>query len=225
MIGHPKYTYNDVVTFKCDITGDGSLVDVVGTVEVVDSYGTFFDDSDVQYDVLGTFHHTDDEGNQIVSDPIFFKHVHEGELTLVERHDARSTDDAAPSDADDTNDMSDADDTDVTFDATDKPPVDTEPFRPRQSSDEMKHIVYDPSDGSANVDAVNDMLLASTGGTIHCNIGDGITASSVTSLVEQIPTASNVRVRIVRSENGYDVERVFVDDDDNEIASESYPIW
>ena len=113
----------------------------------------------------------------------------------------------------------------VPHDKIEQLPIDTEPFRPRQSTDEMKRIVYDPSDGSANVDAVNDMLLASTGGTIHCNIGDGITTSSVTSLVEQIPTASNVRVRIVRSENGYDVERVFVDDDDNEIASESYPIW
>lgn len=216
MIGHPKYTYNDVVTFKCDITGDGNLVDVIGTVEVVDSYGTFFDDSDVQYDVLGTFRHTDNDGNQIVSDPIFFKHVHESDLTIVERHDARSTDDAEPNN---TSATTDTDDTD------NEPPVDTAPFKLRQSTDEMKCIVYDPSDTSANVDAVNNMLLASTGGTIHCNIGDGITSSSVTSLIEQIPNASNVRVRIVLSENGYDVERVFVDDDDNEIASESYPIW
>ena len=219
MIGHPKYTYNDVVTFKCDITGDGNLVDVIGTVEVVDSYGTFFDDSDIQYDVLGTFNATDDDGNPIASSPIFFKHVHESELTLVERHDARSADDAEP------NDTSATTDTDDTDDKSEQLPIDTEPFKPRQSSDEMKRIVYDPSDGSVNVDAINDMLLTTTGGTIHCNIGDGITASSVTSLVEQIPTASNVRVRIVRSENGYDVERVFVDDDDNEIASESYPIW
>lgn len=207
MIGHPKYTYNDVVTFKCDITGDGNLVDVIGTVEVVDSYGTFFDDSDVQYDVLGTFNATDDDGNPIASSPIFFKYILESQLTLVERHDAKGAD------------VTDTDD------KSEQLPIDTEPFKPHQSSDDMKRIVYDPSDGSADVDAVNDMLLASTGGTIHCNIGDGITASSVTSLVEQIPTASNVRVRIVRSENGYDVERVFVDDDDNEIASESYPIW
>lgn len=207
MIGHPKYTYNDVVTFKCDITGDGNLVDVIGTVEVVDSYGTFFDDSDVQYDVLGTFDATDDDGNPNASSPIFFKHILESQLTLVERPDAKGAN------------VTDTDD------KSEQPPIDTEPFRPRQSSDEMKRIVYDPSDTSADVDAVNDMLLASTGGTIHCNIGDGITASSVMSLIEQIPTASNVRVRIVQSENGYDVERVFVDDDDNEIASESYPIW
>lgn len=207
MIGHPKYTYNDVVTFKCDVTGDGNLVDVVGTVEVVDSYGTFFDDSDVQYDVLGTFNATDDDGNPIASSPIFFKHILESQLTLVERHDAKGAD---VTDTDDKNEQL---------------PVDTDPFKPRQSTDEMKRVVYDPSDVASDVDALNDMLRAATSGTIHCNIGDGITASSVESLIEQIPIASNVRVRIVQSENGYDVERVFVDDNDNEIASESYPIW
>ena len=122
MIGHPKYTYNDVVTFKCDITGDGNLVDVIGTVEVVDSYGTFFDDSDVQYDVLGTFNATDDDGNPIASSPIFFKHILESQLTLVERHDAKGAD------------VTDTDD------KSEQLPVDTEPFKPRQSTDEMKRI-------------------------------------------------------------------------------------
>ena len=46
MLGKPKYTYGDVVTFRC---GEQTKT---GIVAIVDRYGTFFDNSDVSYDIL-----------------------------------------------------------------------------------------------------------------------------------------------------------------------------
>ena len=46
MLGNPKYTEGDRVQF----TFDGQVK--TGPVEIVDEYGTFFDDSDVSYDIL-----------------------------------------------------------------------------------------------------------------------------------------------------------------------------
>lgn len=46
MLGHPKYTYGDVVTVKF---GD-HVFD--GVIAIIDKYGTFGDDSDVSYDIL-----------------------------------------------------------------------------------------------------------------------------------------------------------------------------
>lgn len=46
MLGNPKYTEGDIVKFEFN--------DEIkeGTVYIIDKYGTFFDDSDVSYDVL-----------------------------------------------------------------------------------------------------------------------------------------------------------------------------
>ena len=46
MLGRPKYAEGDIVKFKCD--------DKIkeGTIYIVDKYGTFFDNSDVSYDIL-----------------------------------------------------------------------------------------------------------------------------------------------------------------------------
>ena len=46
MLGNPKYTEGDIVEFEFN--------DEIkeGTIYIVDKYGTFFDDSDVYYDVL-----------------------------------------------------------------------------------------------------------------------------------------------------------------------------
>ena len=46
MRGKPKYDYCDIVTFKCD----GEIKE--GIVVIIDRYGTFFDSSDVSYDLL-----------------------------------------------------------------------------------------------------------------------------------------------------------------------------
>ena len=46
MIGQPKYKLGQIVKFP--------LKDEIkeGTIYIVDEYGTFFDDSDVSYDIL-----------------------------------------------------------------------------------------------------------------------------------------------------------------------------
>lgn len=46
MIGNPKYKLNDIVTFDF-----GEVGIKTGIIFVVDAYGTFFDDSDVSYDI------------------------------------------------------------------------------------------------------------------------------------------------------------------------------
>lgn len=46
MVGQPKYKYGDIVKVKIGDT------DITGAVAIIDRYGTFFDDSDVSYDIL-----------------------------------------------------------------------------------------------------------------------------------------------------------------------------
>lgn len=46
MLGKPKYNYGDIVKVKIGDT------EFNGVVAIVDRYGTFFDDSDVSYDIL-----------------------------------------------------------------------------------------------------------------------------------------------------------------------------
>lgn len=60
MIGCPKYDFGDIVKFKLE---DKELSGAIG---IVDKYGTFFDDSDVSYDIM-------------VYEPIkiFYKHIPE----------------------------------------------------------------------------------------------------------------------------------------------------
>ena len=59
MIGHPKYNYSDIVKFNIDNE------EKHGIIYIIDSYGTFFDDSDVCYDIL------DEDEN------ILYKHIAE----------------------------------------------------------------------------------------------------------------------------------------------------
>ena len=48
MIGEPKYKRGQFVRFEFD----GELME--GTIEIIDTYGTWADPSDVSYDILGT---------------------------------------------------------------------------------------------------------------------------------------------------------------------------
>ena len=50
MVGKPKYTYGDVVKFKIIDEDDKEYI-LTGKISIIDSYGTFFDNSDVSYDV------------------------------------------------------------------------------------------------------------------------------------------------------------------------------
>lgn len=65
MIGQPKYDYDDVVKFK--INNEIKT----GTICIIDKYGTFFDNSDVSYDIMV------DEEN------IFYKHIKE--TSIIEK--------------------------------------------------------------------------------------------------------------------------------------------
>ena len=51
MIGKPKYKINDIVKFKLPLNS-GGYVEEFGIVAIVDSYGTFFDSSNVCYDIM-----------------------------------------------------------------------------------------------------------------------------------------------------------------------------
>ena len=59
MIGQPKFDYNEEVEF----TIDGKTK--VGKIYIIDKYGTFFDNSDVSYDVM------------VESENILYKHISE----------------------------------------------------------------------------------------------------------------------------------------------------
>ena len=48
MVGEPKYKRGQFVRFEFD----GEIME--GTIEIIDTYGTWADPSDVSYDILGT---------------------------------------------------------------------------------------------------------------------------------------------------------------------------
>ena len=55
MRGHPKYTYGDIVRFKINYRdeNDNILEEIKeGVIAIIDYCGTFFDGSDVSYDIL-----------------------------------------------------------------------------------------------------------------------------------------------------------------------------
>ena len=47
MVGEPKYKIGQFVRFEFD----GEIME--GTIEIIDTYGTWEDSSDVSYDILG----------------------------------------------------------------------------------------------------------------------------------------------------------------------------
>ena len=65
VIGKPKFDYNDEVFFEID----GKKI--IGNIYIIDAYGTFFDPSDVSYDIITG------EGD----DKILYKHISEKRVT------------------------------------------------------------------------------------------------------------------------------------------------
>jgi len=59
MLGKPKFNYGDTVKFKFD---DETKV---GTIEIIDAYGTFFYKEDVSYDIM------------VKEENTLYKHIHE----------------------------------------------------------------------------------------------------------------------------------------------------
>ena len=70
MIGEPKYALGEEVTFSL-INRNGVDVTLIGTVQIVDRYGTFEDNTDVCYDILVE---SDENGKP---NGILYKHVNE----------------------------------------------------------------------------------------------------------------------------------------------------
>ena len=66
MRGYPKFDYDDVVCFEID--GNQKI----GTICIIDRYGTFFDDSDVSYDIL------------VESENMLYKHIKEPRVQKYE---------------------------------------------------------------------------------------------------------------------------------------------
>lgn len=64
MIGYPRYDYGDKVKFK--FAGK----DYEGTVEIVDAFGTFEQNDEPSYDILGVY-----EGETTL-----FKHIRESRI-------------------------------------------------------------------------------------------------------------------------------------------------
>ena len=65
MIGKPKFKKDDSVNF----TYNGKLK--VGTIYIIDAYGTFFDSSDVSYDIY------------VKDERILYKHIREDKVSHV----------------------------------------------------------------------------------------------------------------------------------------------
>lgn len=68
MLGNPKYALGEEVAFNL-INRNGVDCTYIGTVAIIDRYGTFEDNTDVSYDILVK---DADGGNGIL-----FKHVNE----------------------------------------------------------------------------------------------------------------------------------------------------
>lgn len=66
----PKYNYDDTVSFKI-IDEDNVEHILTGKVYIIDRYGTFFDNSDVSYDVMV------ESGDYPTEYPCLFKHINE----------------------------------------------------------------------------------------------------------------------------------------------------
>ena len=71
-IGKPKYKYNDVVSFK--IKDNDTEYTLTGYVYVIDKYGTFFDNTDVSYDIMVY------TGEYSIDYPCLFKHIRESQI-------------------------------------------------------------------------------------------------------------------------------------------------
>jgi len=63
MIGKPKYDYGEKVCFN--VNWDGNPRTIEGTIEIIDRFGTFEDNSDVSYDIY------------VESENILYKHINE----------------------------------------------------------------------------------------------------------------------------------------------------
>ena len=79
MLGKPKFNYGDVVRFEKEKKKD-SVITCIGTIEIIDKYGTFEQNKEVSYDIMVDNFNANNE-------PVFVKHIVESKLTLVKRNE------------------------------------------------------------------------------------------------------------------------------------------
>ena len=77
MLGNPKYKYGEEVLF--DLDGRS----LKGRIYIVDAYGTFFDNSDVSYDIMV------EESPHFNNTRCLYKHINE---KFVRKDDENETD-------------------------------------------------------------------------------------------------------------------------------------
>ena len=71
MIGKSKFEYGQKVRFTIS-DQEGNALEKIGTIAIIDRYGTFFDPSDVPYDIL-----VEDEN-------CLYKHITECQVEVIE---------------------------------------------------------------------------------------------------------------------------------------------
>lgn len=74
MLGKPKFNYDDRVGFKILENGEEKIK--IGTIGIIDKFGTFFDDSDVSYDIL-----VEENGERCL-----YKHIREDGVWLIKEN-------------------------------------------------------------------------------------------------------------------------------------------
>ena len=73
MVGKPKYDYGDIVKFK--YFDNEKEIHKTGVVYIIDRFGTFFNDSDVSYDIM------------VKEDNCLYKHITESFVLELLGHD------------------------------------------------------------------------------------------------------------------------------------------
>lgn len=74
ILGKPNFTYGETVSFELEMES-GNKILCTGTVAVVDSYGTFFQNEEPSYDVM--VENFAGSGTQM-----FVKHIRESNLNV-----------------------------------------------------------------------------------------------------------------------------------------------
>lgn len=71
MIGKPKFEYGQMVRFVIS-DQNGNSIEKIGTIVIIDRYGTFFNTSDVSYDIL------------VEDEKCLYKHITERTVEAIE---------------------------------------------------------------------------------------------------------------------------------------------
>lgn len=74
MLGKPKFKYNEPVSFEIK-RNNGNKQILYGRISIIDDYGTFFDESDVSYDIF------------VPEENCLYKHINEKYIKKTSKKD------------------------------------------------------------------------------------------------------------------------------------------